>query len=81
MNQYPVFFDYDEKSKSAVVWGSKEVQLVELVALPLFLYVGPILKAVIKHYCPIELLLQNGRGDKRNQIFNKSMDQINNLPF
>lgn len=84
MSEYPTRFSYDEKTKSAIVWAGPEMQRISWVFLPMMLYVVPVLKAILKKIYPIEVLLYNGRGDRRNQatekLFNKTFETIRNKP-
>lgn len=84
MNEYPSRFSYDEKTKSAIVWGGPEMERALWVFLPVMIYVAPLLKALLKKIYPIEVLLYNGRGDRRKQateeIFAKTFENFRNKP-
>lgn len=67
MNEYPVRFSYEERTNSAIVWSGPEIERALWVYIPMMLYVFPILKAILKHFYPIEVLLYNGKGDRRKQ--------------
>ena len=67
MNRYPIAFDFDEKSNSAIVWSGKEIAIMEVIMIPMILYATPIVKYIVTAFAPLENLLHNGRGDRRNQ--------------
>lgn len=75
MDEYPVAFDFDEKTNTAIVWSGVELQTMEFLMLPTFLYIAPLAKVFLNAFVPLENMLHNGHGDRRNQL-----DDIRKMP-